>query len=63
MTREERYAVVIEDVLDILVENGNGGSTEDLRYAADLLFWARDGQVSWQRQDGSWYTSYQRPGE
>lgn len=41
--RAKRYAEVIEEVLGILIEEGNGTTSKEIHYAADLLFWARDG--------------------
>jgi hypothetical protein len=54
MTREERYAAVIEEVLDILLESGNG----DLDDAIRLLFWAQDGYAHRKSPDGRWVTSW-----
>jgi HJR/Mrr/RecB family endonuclease len=61
MTREERYAAVIEEVLDILTENSFCEDEQEVAYAKRLLFWARDGETDLRAADGSWSVSHKRP--
>jgi hypothetical protein len=47
----ERFVDVADEVIGILVEEGNGTTSAEIHYALDLIFWARDGEVStqWRR--------------
>ena len=51
ITRKEAF-MLIDDVIDTLIESGNGTTTEMLHEAADMLFIVRDCFIDWEQSDG-----------